>query len=345
MIDTIAIGRFAAACGLIGMAGVVSNVMILMLHPLLRRFALARPNPRSSHSVPTPQGGGIAVVIATLGVTLAILWVGRKFGSDTASYVWPVCAATAFIALVGAVDDIYPIPIAPRLLLQMLCVIAVVAALPEPLRVVPLLPFWIERVLLVLAGVWFVNLVNFMDGIDWMTVSEVVPVAIGLALLAQLSGDMPAAVNFVALALCGAMLGFAPLNRPVARLFLGDVGSLPIGLLLFWLLSLVAGSGHLAAALILPLYYLADAGLTLLRRIVNGEPFWQAHRTHFYQRATDRGFTVLEVVARVFAVNVVLVALACLTVLNPGVTSAIVALAVSIALVGLLLLHFSRGKK
>ena len=93
----------------------------------------------------------------------------------------------------------------------------------------------------------------------------------------------------VAVALCGAMLGFAPFNKPVAKIFLGDVGSLPIGLLLFWLLLLLAGSGHLAAAMLLPLYYLADTTITLLRRLIAGEPVTQAHRKHFYQRALDGG--------------------------------------------------------
>ena len=92
--------------------------------------------------------------------------------------------------------------------------------------------------------------------------------------------------------LCGAMLGFAPFNRPVAKIFLGDVGSLPIGLLLGWCLLQLAWHQHLIAALLLPLYYLTDATLTLLRRIARREPFWAAHRSHFYQRATDNGFTV-----------------------------------------------------
>ena len=105
-------------------------------------------------------------------------------------------------------------------------------------------------------------------------------------------GALPRDATLVALALCGAMIGFAPFNRPVARLFLGDVGSLPIGLLLGWLLVVLAGSGHFAAALLLPLYYLADATITLLRRLANGEPVWQAHRSHFYQRAMDNGFSV-----------------------------------------------------
>src|SRR5262249_31151601 len=153
----------------------------------------------------------------------------------------------------------------------------------------------------------FVNLVNFMDGIDWLTVAEVVPIAAAIAVIG-LFGLLPPATIIVSLALCGATIGFAFFNRPVAKLFLGDVGSLPIGLLLGWLLLVLAGTGGRAAAILLPLYYLADSTITLLRRTVNREPVWQAHRSHFYQRATDRGFRVIEVVARIFAVNIVLAA-------------------------------------
>ena len=106
------------------------------------------------------------------------------------------------------------------------------------------------------------------------------------------------------------MLGFAPFNRPVAKIFLGDVGSLPIGLLLGWCLLQLAWHQQFAAALLLPLYYLSDATVTLLRRMARREPFWAAHRSHFYQRATDNGFTVLRVVSEVFALNVALAALA-----------------------------------
>jgi UDP-N-acetylmuramyl pentapeptide phosphotransferase/UDP-N-acetylglucosamine-1-phosphate transferase len=138
---------------------------------------------------------------------------------------------------------------------------------------------------------------------------------------------------------------FAYFNRPVARLFLGDVGSLPIGLLLGWLLLLVAAGGHLVAAIVMPLYYLADATITLLRRLLRGEPFWQAHRSHFYQIATDRGFSVIGVAARVFSVNVCLGALAVMTVVVPGRTSAVAALLGGGALVTWLLVEFTRGKK
>ena len=206
----------------------------------------------------------------------------------------------------------------------------------------PLLPWWLERLLLVLGGLWFVNL-ELMDGIDWMTAAEVVPLTAGLVVL-SVAGALPSYGTLVALALGGAVLGFAYFNRPVAKVFLGDVGSLPIGLLLGWLLLLVAAGGHLAAAIVMPLYYLADATVTLLWRLIRGEPVWKAHRTHFYQRAIDRGFTVLDIVARVFLVNVCLCALAVMTVIVPGKASDIVAFVAGASLVAALLLSFARGK-
>jgi UDP-N-acetylmuramyl pentapeptide phosphotransferase/UDP-N-acetylglucosamine-1-phosphate transferase len=142
-----------------------------------------------------------------------------------------------------------------------------------------------------------------------MAVAEVVPITAAMLVLGWL-GDFPLLPAIIAAALCGAMIGFAPFNRPVATIFLGDVGSLPIGLLLGWCLLQLAWHQHLAAALLLPLFYVSDATLTLLRRITRGEPFWSAHRSHFYQRATDNGFSVLRVVGEVFALNLVLAALA-----------------------------------
>ena len=182
-----------------------------------------------------------------------------------------------------------------------------------------------------------------MDGLDWMTVAEVVPVTAALALLG-LFGILPQPAIAVDLALCGAMLGFAYFNRPVARLFLGDVGSLPIGLVLGWLLVLLAGNGGRSAALLLPLYYLADSTTTLVRRAFNGEPVWQAHRSHFYQRAIDRGFSVIDVVARVFAANLGLAALALATVMVPSRETDMIAVSAGGALVAWLLFAFARGR-
>jgi len=293
---------FAAAAS----AGLLSGVMTSAIRPLLLQVALAKPNARSSHRIPTPQGAGIAVIMATLIVAAAAITL-----AGTAEMKIPVAvfAATLFIASVGLADDVHSIPVLPRLLLQALAVAAVIFSAPENLRIVPVCPLWLERSLLLLAGLWFVNLVNFMDGLDLMTAAEIIPVAGALVLLGWL-GELPASTTLAAAALFGAMLGFAPFNRPVARIFLGDVGSLPIGLLVGWFLLQLAWHQQFAAALLLPLYYLADATVTLLRRMARGEPFWAAHRTHFYQRATDNGFSVWRVVSEVFLLNIVLAALA-----------------------------------
>jgi UDP-N-acetylmuramyl pentapeptide phosphotransferase/UDP-N-acetylglucosamine-1-phosphate transferase len=158
-------------------------------------------------------------------------------------------------------------------------------------------------------------------------------------------GALPPEGSIIAAALLGGMIGFAPFNRPVARLFLGDVGSLPVGLLMGWLLARLAAGGHAAAALLLPAYYLADSTLTLLIRLAAGQRVWVAHRSHFYQRATDGGFSVMSIVSRVFAVNLALAALAVATVIWPDRTTAVAALAVGGALVGWLLTVFARRKR
>ncbi|MGV3632980.1 MAG: MraY family glycosyltransferase, partial [Pseudorhodoplanes sp.] len=313
----------------------------VVLRPLLIRYALARPNARSSHTTPTPQGGGIAIIGAFIVVSSIGLLATGTVPAAVAPAIATVFTAAALIAVLGAVDDVRPVAVGPRLLMQILAVGVVIATLPADFQMTPFLPWWLERVLLVLAGVWFVNLTNFMDGLDWMTVAEFVPLTAGLVLLGA-TGAVPAYAVVCALALLGALIGFAPFNRPVARLFLGDVGSLPLGLLVGWLLALLANKGHLAAAILLPLYYLMDATITLFRRLTRGEQVWQAHRTHFYQRATDNGFTVTQVVGHVFAVNLVLIGLAvlCVRINTPAIE--IAALISGAAIVTWLLMRFSR---
>jgi UDP-N-acetylmuramyl pentapeptide phosphotransferase/UDP-N-acetylglucosamine-1-phosphate transferase len=307
---------------------------------LLQRYALARPNARSSHRVPTPQGAGIAVIAATLLATCAVM---MATGATELKIPLAVFAATLFIAIVGLADDIRSIAVLPRLLLQGAAVAAIIFTASNSLRIVPACPLWIERAILLLAGLWFVNVVNFMDGLDWMTAAEIVPVTAAMVILGAL-GEYPASAALVAAALCGAIIGFAPFNRPVARVFLGDVGSLPIGLLLGWCLLQLAWHQQFTAALLLPLYYLCDATVTLLRRIAGGEPFWAAHRTHFYQRATDNGFTVWRVVGEVFALNIALAVLAIGSIAASSVAVKILLLVIGGIATSAVMVRFSRPR-
>lgn len=317
------------------LAAGLSAVLIVVLKPALRRYALARPNARSSHAVPTPQGGGIAIIAGTLaagGIALAL-------ALDTLPREAAVLAlATLALALVGGIDDVRPLRPSLRFAVQAAAVTAVILAAGG--RLAPALPLPVERGLEIVAGLWFVNLVNFTDGLDWMTVAGMAPVTATLLGLG-LAGMLPLAPTIVAAALLGGLLGFAPFNRPVARLFMGDVGSLPVGLIVAWLLYRLALEGGLAAALILPLYPVADATLTLLWRLGRGEKFWRPHRSHYYQVATDNGFRVPEVVGLVFAANLALAALALATLLMPSWPVTVSCLCAAGALVGLLLHRFA----
>jgi UDP-N-acetylmuramyl pentapeptide phosphotransferase/UDP-N-acetylglucosamine-1-phosphate transferase len=332
--------------------------LIRILHPLLVRYALARPNARSSHMAPTPQGGGVAVLSATIVVTagyVALMYSvlqhlygaadGLILGLLPAEIVL-VGAAAIVLAVVGFLDDVNPLPVVPRLVLQA-CTVAVVVFAADT-RLAPFVPVWMERGLVVVAGLWFVNLVNFMDGLDWITTAEVIPITAFVASLhlagffwPPLSGVVEIETAYAAAALCGAMLGFAPFNKPVAKLFLGDVGSLPIGLLLGWLLLRVASSGTIAAALLLPLYYLMDATITLLRRLARRERIWEAHRSHFYQQATKNGFSAMAVSVRVFALNLVLAGLAAAALIWRSWPVQVACLGAGVALVAILLFQFA----
>jgi UDP-N-acetylmuramyl pentapeptide phosphotransferase/UDP-N-acetylglucosamine-1-phosphate transferase len=144
--------------------------------------------------------------------------------------------------------------------------------------------------------------------------------------------------------LVAAMLGFLVWNWAPAKLFLGDVGSMPIGYLLGWLLLSAAANGAWAAALILPLYYLADATITLIKRALRGAKIWQAHREHFYQRAVQGGASHARVAIQVLACNSVLVVMALIAVVG-WVWLALAASAVTVAVLLALLTRRARGSR
>ncbi|HYE50361.1 MAG TPA: glycosyltransferase family 4 protein [Azospirillaceae bacterium] len=272
---------------------------------LRRRQVLDRPNERSSHLVPTPRGGGWGLL-----PPLLLAWAAVAWASDDWSGVWPVVAAAVPLALISWADDLSPVPPGWRLVAQALAVTVAMIALPVDTRVFQgWLPLAADRALAGLLLLWFVNLYNFMDGIDGITGTETLCLGLGLAAAGWMAGSESADTAY-ALALAGAALGFLAWNWYPARVFLGDVGSVPLGFLSGWLLLRAAADGLWLPALVLPLYYLADATLTLLRRLARGERVWEAHRQHFYQQAVRHIGRHDQVVMAVLAGNAGLAALA-----------------------------------
>jgi UDP-N-acetylmuramyl pentapeptide phosphotransferase/UDP-N-acetylglucosamine-1-phosphate transferase len=329
----------ALAAGWIGgwpalAAAAISAALTALGMPLFRRYAMARPNARSSHSTAVPQGGGAAVATAVLAVCAASATTG-------AALPW-LAASVLLLGLIGAADDIRNLPVLPRLGGQLLAVgLAVWALLSLAGPILPL-PYAIEFVALVVAGAWFVNLTNFMDGIDGITLAGFAPLAAGATLIAAQQGGLSAALGP---AFLGALAGFLWFNWPRARLFLGDVGSLPIGLIGGALLLDLAQHGAFAAAVILPLYHFTDATLTLLKRIVRREKVWEAHRQHAYQNAVDGGWSHGRVSGLVFALNLGLMGLAWLSVGRGPAAQAMLVVIAAAAVAALTLVFRSRRVK
>ena len=317
----------------------LSAALILLLKPLLDRYFLAEPNARSSHSVATPQGAGLAVMLSLLIVCVSALLLNPPWQPPS---LFPVLAGAVFLAALGAFDDLHGIAVSWRFIGQFLAALVIVFGLPQDFQLFSdILPLMLERGLLVLAIVWFINAVNFLDGLDWMTLAQVVPMTLGVFAL-EAFDEVPDSIALLALALLGAILGFAPFNKHPAKVFLGDAGSLPIGLCLAFMLIFVA-KAHFVSALLLALYTVTDATLTLIRRIVAGEPILSAHRTHYYQRATAQGLSVPQVTQRIFLHGLLLAGLAVTSAVADSLRADLICLAVGAFLTGIVLRGLARG--
>jgi UDP-N-acetylmuramyl pentapeptide phosphotransferase/UDP-N-acetylglucosamine-1-phosphate transferase len=279
---------------------------------LHRRGILAHPNHRSSHSTPTPTGGGIAVT-----GTVVAAWTVLAAGTGTLGLEAGAVALGALVlALASWLDDLRPLPAALRLLVHCAVAAATLGAMLESGRI-PAggaeSPLALGAI--VLAWAWFINVYNFMDGIDGLAGVESLAIGLGAALVAALA-DLPAPLGADGLVVAAAALGVLAWNWQPARIFLGDVGSVPLGFLLGWLMLRLALAGHGVEALILCLYYLSDATLTFFLRIVRGEKFLEAHRQHFYQKAARRLGRHALVAGWVLAADAVLIGLAGLAALG-----------------------------
>ena len=308
----------------------------VLIPVLRRRDMLDYPNERSSHITPTLRGGGIAVTGSVL-----LAWIVLNKAGLVASSVIGIAAAASLLAVVSWIDDLRGLSPALRLVAQAIAVTIGILALPEArgepdVWAGPALYFAIAGVL----WVWWINLFNFMDGIDGLAVSEATTIGGGLLLFAVVGTGADPAAAVLAAGIAGASVGFLAWNWSPARIFLGDVGSVPLGYLSGFLLLDLAVRGHWRIALILPLYFLADATITLLRRLLSGERVWEPHRQHFYQRAVRNGLGHAAVVKRVLAADFLLVG--CGWAAENG--RAMLSLSAAIVIVAVLLVALAAGR-
>lgn len=246
-----------------------------------RRGMLDHPGQRRSHRLPTPRGGGIGIVVAMLVCLPGTLRLPPE--PWAVSVIASAAVALLLVALAGWWDDHRSLPVLPRFGAQMLAV----AVFSGSLLATGLSWWWFP--LLLVGGGWSINLHNFMDGIDGLLAQQTVFVAAGLAWLAWVAAQPALAAAALALALAAA--GFACYNRPPARIFMGDVGSGSVGLLIFCFTAMLWRQNHalLWPSLILCSAFVVDASMTLLMRMWRGRRWYIAHREHLYQWLVRRG--------------------------------------------------------
>lgn len=358
------ISDFIGAVALIVFCGILSFFLTESLRiKLLQSSILDKPNIRSMHSRPVPRGGGWVYVLLVV-VWLALLPLFEYFrdqfhltfnvkelsnfyyhleyteGLIQGAYVSAAIGLSLFLlACISWIDDRKGLSAWLRIVLHIVATSALCYFLPiDQPYFLSWLPGFLFIAVAILCWVGFVNLYNFMDGIDGISGVQTLCVCFGLILLSATSNyHLKTEVIVLSSVLVGCSIGFLLHNWHPAKIFLGDVGSVPIGFLVGYCLLTFATApqfhsvsytvnglllapdyhpiGRFFAALTLPLYYLADGGITLARRILRGEKFWEAHRTHFYQRSAQAAGRHDVVVLKIAACNVLLIGIAMLELL------------------------------
>lgn len=255
------------------------------------------PNERSNHQTPVPRGGGIAIVLA-LGLFFIV-------AGTPGLMLWAMLG----VAIISLVDDWIGVAIRYRLIVHVAAACLAMMAV-HSLVFQGLLPPLVDHLFAALLLAGWMNLYNFMDGIDGISGVESISLGLGLAAVAASVPDIPNSLGVDGLLLATACAVFLYFNWHPAKIFLGDVGSVPLGLITGFFLLQTANYGFWGSALILPAYYLVDGGYTLVKRLIKKEKIWEAHSQHAYQIAVRAGNSHAAVVCWILAGNLILIPLA-----------------------------------
>ena len=293
--------------------------VVLLLAP--RLGLLDVPNERSSHSVPTPRGGGMGIVLAVLTV-VAISWAFHQISAEWGAALF---VAGALVAAAGVLDDLLEIPPLVRSSFHILAALWTLWRINvlDVLHHTVLAGWsWPAAALCLLFILWNTNLFNFMDGIDGLAGTQLVFVALAQGALLWMDGIRD--LSFLYWVMAAAGMGFLVWNWPPAKIFMGNTGSEFVGFA-FGVMAISSGTyglRYLLSCMILSLVFFTDATLTLLRRMSLGKQWYKAHRTHAYQHASQRYGSHRAVSLAVLAFNAFwLFPLACIVVVRERYSS------------------------
>lgn len=313
-----------------------TSLLTSLLVKVLPFFGLVDiPSQRRAHNKVTPRGGGLAIVI----MVIIAVSVYEYFLATSLISTTKILLILLVISMISFLDDLIHISIVIRFITHIICSAAVIILFLSPALLFHTeLPPYLDFIVSVIGLTAFLNIYNFLDGIDGITCSESIHLSATILILCYLKSDIIIHANLIIMLnviMGGASIGFLLFNWHPAKIFLGDVGSISLGFLLgFSLLLISASSAHLfVASVIASLYYLADGGLTILIRLINKEKIWQPHLKHFFQKAVQKGMTHKQVVSRIILCNLLLMLLSITSLYYPVISIMLAILVVMITIV------------
>jgi UDP-N-acetylmuramyl pentapeptide phosphotransferase/UDP-N-acetylglucosamine-1-phosphate transferase len=292
---------------------IIASILITgyVLKILLQKNIMDTPNHRSNHKTPTPRGGGIAITLILLP---AILWIQSYLNIKE----YYLLASIIILATISFIDDVKPLPPLLRFLMQIIAIIICIIPLYADSNMgifFGYLPLWLDMTICAIGWLWFINLYNFMDGIDGITTTETISISSGIIAIAAIT-LLPLEYIFYASCLIAVSLGFMYWNWHPAKIFMGDIGSISLGFILGYLLIKLSLAGYILPCLIIASYYLFDSTLTIIKRLINGKKIWEAHSEHLYQQAVRNGKSHSKTATYIAICNANLILMAIASLLN-----------------------------
>jgi len=318
---------------------VVNVVGIKAIIPfLISKKIIDMPNERSSHIIPTPKGAGIIIVLSFILMYHLFL--------DLNDYFFSI--SIIFLAIISLINDLKQLAPIIRFLSHILATSILLFLWPHIKEVYilsSLIPPWVENTLIFILILWFINLFNFMDGIDGISGTQCIILGVGSTLSVFLLEKESSLILFMAGFLTGSGLAFLFWNWNPAKVFLGDVGSIPMGLISAVLMILLCKNNLWFSAIILCNYYIIDTTATLFKRMLKKKILWKAHNEHFYQIAIKNGKSHSTVCKAIGFHGAIMIFLASISSHLYSNTIIIICLALSILSTIMLILYFLYQRK
>ncbi len=326
---------------------VTSTILKISLKYFKNPALLDIPTERSNHGKPTPKGAGIILIPLVIIASLLVFFLERILEN----YWLSIFGFCIILTILSLLDDLKNINFGIRLIFQIFCVLSSLFLFKDQLGIyqqsldffifneISMFESFIIVLTLTIVWVWIINMFNFMDGMDGITVVQVSSLTILTNLLAIL-GLVEIHFLYFSLILLTVLLAFYSVNKPPAKIFLGDVGSIPIGFLVgFIIIYNTVIADIIIPFLIIMMYYLLDSIVTIFIRFLNKENIFKAHSSHFYQKVLRKGYDHKYVLKRIVYLNIILLFLAILSVYLPILSSLLALVSTSF-----LLLFFNSRK-